>query len=898
VCSPQSEGKPIAKQDLSPTIVRGRRFASPLTRPCAIIVTIPGCWPAWIFVCQALSLTCQEIIYSGSLDAWAQHVRNAFRDVPWFSMTEHGLQNSQFAKNPVWLCLLLSPDLSYLPPGWLSTRQFLAVGLHFQHVLNLSHCSSGGVLQGKWSFSSNRPFARTESELPEVGGSRNSVRQVIQTATPSACKSTMKQVRWRDPLAIAEGADTLLSCDSLLPCETPLMRVKCPSVFSKTGWVVRQLSLVELMSAFDVPTLARPGGPPPKSLWATSDCSFLHNPPLKLLQRCIECWLPTGSPIKYSELKGYPSGNAAGAGPMYSQDARRGEGEAQFAASTKADDAVAFIDMWNDRIWSGVAASSGHREAFNQKFSGRCPLDSLRAACLARWRKNVLRSFLRYVRRKHGAEWEVKVPRNHRDLEVGRQCLRHCAGADWWEWRAGSTLLFWRWPPELQRVARDGHPVWIKGSLPAYRVPQKPERDVARCRQVKLKLENIRQKSYIGRDYIRSLTGYFAVPKGPTDVRMVYDATKSGLNAALWVPSFALPSTETLLDLLDSNSWMGDLDMGEMFLNFPLDVRLRPYCGIDLGPYLDPKKTRGPTWWEAWQRCVMGLVSSPFICTKAASLADEVVRGDPQDPSNPFHWTTVVLNLPGSRHYTPCLPWVYRRRSDGHLASDVTTYVDDMRSVGHSQAACWAVSHCLACWYTWLGIQVTARKTRPPSQTPGAWAGAVVSTGAHGVGVSCSQEKWDKAKGMLHDIQAELSSTGKLLYKPLEQKRGFFIHLQRTYPCITPFLKGFHNTLDGWRVGRDGEGWKLTRRDSTLGFWDETLQRWESFDHAPESPPTQVAPAPRLQSDLNCLITLFSPDTPPTRIVRSNTICYALYGFVDASGSGFGSSIEMPDGST
>jgi hypothetical protein len=563
------------------------------------------------------------------------------------------------------------------------------------------------------------------------------------------------------------------------------MKVECPSVFSKTGWVNRQLSLVELMSAFDVPTSARPRGPPSKSLLPAAECSFLHTPPLKLLQRFIECWLPNASPIEYSVAENHQekdaisaAGDATKAGPMYSQDTWRVEGEAQFATSTSADDAVAFVDMWNDRIWSGATFSSGHREAFNQKFGGRCPLDSLRVACLERWRKNVLRSFLRYVWHKHGTEWEVMVPRNHLDLKVGQRCLQHCTGADWWEWRAGSTLLFWRWPAGLQRVARDGHPVWIKGPLPAYRVPQRPERDMARRLQVKQKLENIRQKNYIGQEYIRSLTGYFAVPKGPTDVQMVYDATKSGLNAALWVPSFALPSTEILLDLLDSNSWMGDLDMGEMFLNFPLDVKVRPYCGIDLGPYLDPNKSRGPTWWEAWQRCVMGLISSPFICTKEASLADEVARGDPQDPSNPFHWATVVLNL---------------------------------------QAACWAVSHTLACWYTWLGIQITARKTRPPSQTPGAWAGAVVSTGAQGVGVSCSQEKWDKAKALLQDIQAELNSAGKLQYKPLEQKRGFFIHLQWMYPCTTPFLKGFHNTLDGWRAGRDGEGWKLTRRDSTLG---------------------------------------------------------------------------------
>jgi hypothetical protein len=63
---------------------------------------------------------------------------------------------------------------------------------------------------------------------------------------------------------------------------------------------------------------------------------------------------------------------------------------------------------------------------------------------------------------------------------------------------------------------------------------------------------------------------------------MVYDASQSGLNKALWVPSFTLPSVEALTRVMDTESWMGDLDLGDMFLNFPLDIAIRSYCGIDL----------------------------------------------------------------------------------------------------------------------------------------------------------------------------------------------------------------------------------------------------------------------------------------------------------------------------
>ena len=51
------------------------------------------------------------------------------------------------------------------------------------------------------------------------------------------------------------------------------------------------------------------------------------------------------------------------------------------------------------------------------------------------------------------------------------------------------------------------------------------------------KLVKVRDRSYIGKlllGRIKSLTHYFAVPKGDKDIRMVYDMTASGLNNALW----------------------------------------------------------------------------------------------------------------------------------------------------------------------------------------------------------------------------------------------------------------------------------------------------------------------------------------------------------------------------
>ncbi len=66
------------------------------------------------------------------------------------------------------------------------------------------------------------------------------------------------------------------------------------------------------------------------------------------------------------------------------------------------------------------------------------------------------------------------------------------------------------------------------------------------------------------------------------------------------------------------------------------------------------------------------------------------------------------------------------------------------------------------------------------------------------MGVRCSVDKWLKAKWIIEEMLSEVQTGKSLQHKELEQQRGFFVHLQHTYHCLTPFLKGFHLTLDGW----------------------------------------------------------------------------------------------------
>jgi hypothetical protein len=54
------------------------------------------------------------------------------------------------------------------------------------------------------------------------------------------------------------------------------------------------------------------------------------------------------------------------------------------------------------------------------------------------------------------------------------------------------------------------------------------------------KLLKARERRYIAPGLVKSLTAFFAVPKGEDDIRLVYDGSVSGLNLSIWVPRFFL----------------------------------------------------------------------------------------------------------------------------------------------------------------------------------------------------------------------------------------------------------------------------------------------------------------------------------------------------------------------
>ena len=68
---------------------------------------------------------------------------------------------------------------------------------------------------------------------------------------------------------------------------------------------------------------------------------------------------------------------------------------------------------------------------------------------------------------------------------------------------------------------------------------------------------------------------------------MVFNGACGGLNDVLWAPNCWLPSAKSATRVLNFEYLSVDLDMGEIFPNFPLPKELRPYYGFNLTCFKD-----------------------------------------------------------------------------------------------------------------------------------------------------------------------------------------------------------------------------------------------------------------------------------------------------------------------
>lgn len=184
-------------------------------------------------------------------------------------------------------------------------------------------------------------------------------------------------------------------------------------------------------------------------------------------------------------------------------------------------------------------------------------------------------------------EGDFQVSLCHEDIrkDVGRglKVLGQILLSSWWEWTTGSAPLFWRWNGNEQiKAARDGMHIFVQGCLPRSQKGLKVPRFDSETRlMVASKIESMISKSYLEVDHVQTFLHYFAVPKGDSDIRVVFDGTSCGLNETLWSPNFFLPTSKNAAELLSFDSWMADVDFGEFFHNFFADERIRKHAGVN-----------------------------------------------------------------------------------------------------------------------------------------------------------------------------------------------------------------------------------------------------------------------------------------------------------------------------
>jgi hypothetical protein len=338
-------------------------------------------------------------------------------------------------------------------------------------------------------------------------------------------------------------------------------------------------------------------------------------------------------------------------------------------------------------------------------------------------------------------------------IEAGCKAIQYALLATWWEWDGGSFPFFWRWDPEFIREVRDGIPPRFTHEPPSCMDRQRPNPNPGFASKERSKILKVLKRGYlypVPMANTRSLMHYFSVPKGEDDIRMVYDGSKCGLNAACFAPWFAVPTSSSLERTVMPHTVQGDNDFGDMFLNFKLHSEMQKYTGVDGTDLLKDEeavkwlKERDYDFSEGvtltWDRPAMGLTGSPYQSVQTGTRGKRKIIGDRTQESNPFQWDTVTLNLPGDARYDPTLPWIFKQRKDGSIAADLHTYIDDNRGTANNAEEAWRVSSRIAKICSWLGMQDAARKRRAPSRSPGAWAGTLIRADGSKVERMVSQE--------------------------------------------------------------------------------------------------------------------------------------------------------------
>ena len=714
--------------------------------------------------------------------------------------------------------------------------------------------------------------------------------------------------------------------------------IQYPTFFSSSGTGFKQLQSGELLEIFGIPSIFHITLQPEAFIFT----------PVQILDKLLQAFLQrffNSNPFKRipafprSLPEPVPDGEAVFVPQLnryLPQDWCSVENIEEKAA--KADDASVPLHLWNKRISCFWDVSDIQLDVI-RSFLLRCHFRRMFRNFLLYLRDTFKDKFVAFIRHRSesyylrfkerlggfGGFLPLKAPSTstpyvecmamRKQIMSAQQVFDNYFNSTYFEWNKGSSLIFWNWSNELQYVAQAGFTPFISGPMPNHRKRASTFKSPMH-EKILSKVVKALKRSYlvpVHSQSLNSLIDYFAVDKAGSDIRVVFNGTSCGLNDAVWAPNFWLPTADSMSRSIGFNYKFVDLDLGEMFLNFPLHQSLQNYSGVDITPFRKelleqlpeikwPEKNKN---FAKWTRDWMGFAPSPEWSCRYYYFAEEFIRGFEKAHDNPLRWDEVVLNLPGDPTYNPALPFVFKwNKLVQRIAGDLKAYVDDLRAIGWSKEHAWKIARLAASRLQFLGIQDAGRKRRIDN---GPWAGSIFISNETQIQRTVAVSKWNKGKNYILDLAKILKSNpqAQLEFKHLERVRGFLCHLAMTYEIIFPFLKGFHLTLCSHLPKRNDEGWKL-RDLEYIGFLMQKLEdnkiseaefdRLMNLEFNNDGAPKLVTPVKRFHSCLNALEKFFSLDEPPKVTERTANVQMAVYGFVDASKSGFGASIDYENG--
>ena len=100
------------------------------------------------------------------------------------------------------------------------------------------------------------------------------------------------------------------------------------------------------------------------------------------------------------------------------------------------------------------------------------------------------------------------------------------------------------------------------------------------------KIAKVRRLLYVAPREVDSELDVFAVEKGLTDIRLVYNLSNCGLNQILWAPWFSLPIISSHLRYVEAGTYTGDINIGDCWHNFELHESVQRLVGLNFQHHL------------------------------------------------------------------------------------------------------------------------------------------------------------------------------------------------------------------------------------------------------------------------------------------------------------------------